>query len=152
METPRFKYDDLTVMASGDHSVYELASMFGVSEYEIKETLENYGIASRIKRYTHWTKEEDARLIKLRDEGVPLKEIGHRLRRSKSMVSARIGVLKLEPRRPKNIVWTIKEDEAIIVGRAMGLLFKDIAESLGKNKNTVAGRYYRLLKGDDDNS
>ncbi|MGL5594609.1 MAG: hypothetical protein ACRDDH_11790 [Cetobacterium sp.] len=142
MATKTYLYKDLHTMATGAYSVYELATMFGVSEREIENAMKQYDIPTQIGRYTHWTKKEDKRLIEMRKSGFTNKEIAKELRRSLSMINSRIGNMKL-PKKQKNRRWTEDDYHKIFLLKASGMTFREIGDVLDINFNTIAGRYYR---------
>lgn len=108
-----------------------------------------------MKCWTRWTPEEDARLARLRSEGIPAAEIGRRLNRSAATINAHACRLKLVHafrlvKKGKQLTprhrWSAEEDAELICLRQQGLSAKETAKQLNHPVTSVQGRINLLVQ------
>lgn len=107
---------------------------------------------------SHWTDEEDSRLLKLKEEGKSLTEMAEALNRSVGAINTRLvsthGFRVRKEYKKKTVhysvegrrAWTEEENNSLIEWYAAGFSFTEIAEELKRNERSVYAQYNLLRK------
>ncbi|GAA5834348.1 hypothetical protein JCM11251_007965 [Rhodosporidiobolus azoricus] len=97
---------------------------------------------------THWTEEDDANILKWREESIAWTEIASRLNCTMSAVTGHWTKMKrkmgIEPRRSgASQPWTKEHDKLLREGRVAGNSYASIAEQLGRTTSSVGNRWVK---------
>jgi len=116
----------------------------------VDSKLRSLGLTPRNKGiYRLWTPEEEARLIRLRQQGLSARDVAKKLKRSPGAVQMRTTLLTREGRytpTPRERVWTPEEEARLVKYLFEGLSYMDIGLRLGRTRNSIAGHKSRLRK------
>jgi len=91
-----------------------------------------------------WTVSEDRELRRLYPEGVPIAEIGRRLRRTEEAVSERRRALGMAPR-PRSRPWSEREDRLVRAAALSGVPAQALARTLRRAPEQVRRRRRALV-------
>ncbi len=142
------KYQDKKTIA-------ELAQMYQVSRMDIRSAMDEICDKDkrippipRRRRVHHWTQEETKRLWEMYQAGIPQMDMAAELNISYDIINNKIKKLKISNgiRTDPRVFWTDEEDAEMLELRRQGLTCVQVAEKLGRTKNSVNARVCRLIR------
>ncbi len=91
----------------------------------------------RLQMANRWTEEEEALIIKLRDEGLSIKEITLRLP-NRTVSAVRVKAAQIAK---KSSNWTLEDKKLLVQLKAKGKSANYIAKALNRTANSVNSYY-----------